>query len=431
MVKSNQLSAKKVEHIKEPGYYLDGDGLYLQVKEYTTKACETRISKSWVYRWKRAGRLREMGLGPLRRYSLAEARTRAKAKRYQVDEGLDPIEAARAKRDEEAAKEAERRAQTAKRVTFEEATKRYIAAHEKGWSEKSLDQWRKSLAKHCEPINKLFVDEIDLPHIQNVLHPIWYTRTVTASRVRGRIERILTWATVQKHRQGDNPARWSGHLSELLPPPHKVANKEKQPALPYKELPEFMEWLREREGINTLALEFLILTAVRPGNVQMAAWNEFDLDEAVWAIPGHRRGSNGNRMKGEQPHRVPLCHRAVEILKTLPRIKGENRVFPIPKKEPNALAKSSGRVDPAQGGKLITAHGFRSTFSDWAYEQTDYSAHVIESALAHIVGNVVERAYRRGDLFEKRRRVMEEWSRYCESSPVKDRGKVVSIGTAL
>jgi len=422
MAKENQLNARKVATIKEPGYHLDGRGLYLQVSKG-----KEGINKSWVLRYKFAGRVREMGLGPVADLSLGDARKKAADYRNQVRDGIDPIAERKAER-------AAKAAQEAKRITFEEAAKRYIAAHEKGWSEKSRDQWCQSLAKHCKPIHRLSVDQIELPHILKVLEPIWHERTVTASRLRGRIERILAWATVRKYREGDNPARWSNFLSETLVAPHKVAKKKPMPSLPFKQVPEFMEWLREREDIASRALEFLILTGVRVSNVRLALWSEIELDGQVWEIPGESTEDGGNRMKMGVAHRVPLVDRAIEILAALPRVEGNDQVFPGARRGGalgpdacNRVAKNSGHVDPKQGDRPITAHGFRSTFRTWGAETTNYPREVLERALAHDIRTEVEAAYERGDLFEKRRRVMEAWARYCQSPPAEAKGKVVPL----
>jgi len=439
-VKHNQLSAKKVEKLKEPGYYLDGGGLYLLIKQYKAETRkgkeyggEWRLSKTWAFRFKRAGRAREMGLGPIETFSLAEARERARRCRQQVADGLDPIEARNAERTEIRAQEDERRAAEAKRVTFQQASERYLKTHASSWrNPKHRQQWRSTLETYAFPVmGNLPVDSIELPHVLKVLEPIWEDKTETASRLRGRIEKVLSWATVRGYRSGDNPARWKGYLSEVLAAKPKG---KKHASLPFEQIPEFMPWLRNREGIAALALEFLILSGVRDSNVRKAVWSEIDLDARVWAVPGESTERDGQRMKMGEPHRVPLTDRAVEILNALPRIKGEQRVFPgrgkvgtLSENTLNKLAQSSGRVDPKQDNRPITAHGFRSTFRTWGAERTSYPRDVLERCLAHDIKMDVEAAYERGDLFEKRRLVMDAWARYCQSSPAEARGKVVSL----
>jgi integrase len=418
MAKDDQLSARKVATLKEPGYHLDGRGLYLQV---TTRKDGTP-AKSWVLRYNFGGRVREMGLGDVKTRPLAEARKKSAECRCQVKDGVDPIKAREGKRAEAVAK-------ITKRLTFEQASEQYLKAHSDSWvNAKHRAQWPSTLKSYAFPVmGDLPVDEIDLSQVLKVLEPIWKEKPETASRLRGRIERVLSWATVRGYRSGDNPARWRGYLSEVLAA--KPRSKQ-HPSLPYEEIPEFMPWLRNRDGIAARALEFLILTGVRVTNGRKAAWTEIDLNKRVWEVPGIAKERDGQRMKMGRPHRVPLCDRAMEILKSLPRI--NEHVFPgarglLSENTLNKRAKSSGFVDPKQDNRLITAHGFRSTLKTWGKEKTDIHQDVLDRATAHQPRDKIAVAYERGDLFEKRRRFMNEWSRYCSSPPVKDTPKVYRL----
>lgn len=410
MAKEVQLTARKVATIKEPGYYLDGRGLYLQVTPGKDKP-----AKSWVLRYKRNGRVREMGLGPVADRPLAEARKKAAECRRQVQEGIDPINERRAQRVEEAVK-------AAKRLTFEEATDRYLKAHADGWkNEKHRAQWRSTLKTYAFPVmGTLPVDAIELPHVLKVLEPIWKDKTETASRLRGRIERVLSWATVRGYRSGENPARWKGHLSEMLPASNLIARIKHHAALPYDEAPAFMAELRAREGISARALELTILTALRTSEVIEAKWDEIDLASGVWTVPAER-------MKAKKEHQVPLSGRVIDVLRSLPRL-GEY-VFPGVR-EGRSLSNMAMLELLRAMRDGLTVHGFRSTFRDWAGDQTNFASEVVEHALAHKLPDKVERAYRRSSALEKRRRVMDAWARYCDSPPAKNKGKIVSIRAA-
>jgi integrase len=396
-MKTLQLTARTIDAAKEPGHYGDGSGLYLQVSDYGTR--------SWVFRYKLNAKAREMGLGSVNTFTLKEARERARAARQLLADGIDPIQARKEKRDA-------KRATEAKRVTFEECARLYIEAHGAAWrSERHRKQVLASLEADAFPIlGKLNADEIELPHILRVLEPIWKKKTETASRLRGYVEHVLDWATVRNYRKGDNPARWDGHLSEVLPSRQKLQAVKHLAALPFDELPDFMSELRERNDLTARALEFTILTAARTGEIVGAKWDEIDLKAAVWTIPAER-------MKANRPHRVPLNKPAVALLEKLPR--GEDgRIFPIHNMR-------MVRMLHAMRGD-ITVHGFRSAFSDWARESTHYARDVVEMSLAHTVRDKTEAAYRRGDALEKRRRLMEEWARYC-SSPAQTSGEVVLL----
>jgi integrase len=263
------------------------------------------------------------------------------------------------------------------------------------------------------------VSDIDTPAALRAIEPIWLTKTETASRVRGRIESVLDWATVRGYRSGDNPARWKGHLAEVLPARGQVARPVHHAAMPYREIPAFMAALREREGVAARALEFAILTAARTGEVIGARWSEIDLDSAVWVVPS-------GRMKGGREHRVPLSERAVELLRALPIEDGNAYVFMGPRAGSGLSNMSMTAVLRRMGHGGVTVHGMRSTFMDWAHEQTAFPKAAIDMALAHVVSDKVEAAYRRGDLLAKRRQLAEAWSKYCCSPPA-ERGDVVPI----
>lgn len=409
---AEKLSAKLVQSLSKPGRYGDGRGLWLQVT--APKAEDKRPSKSWLLRYTLHGRAREMGLGPLDLVSLAEARDRAKAARKLLLDGVDPIEVRRQQR-------AEARLQAAQGVTFEECATRYIAAHESSWrNEKHRAQWSSTLTTYAFPVlGSLPVAAIDTGLVLKVLEPIWTEKPETASRLRGRIETVLDWATVRTYRAGPNPARWKGHLAKLLPSKSKVAKVKHHSALPYDQIGAFMAALRQQIGYSARALEFTILTAARTGEVIGAKWSEVDLDGQVWTVPAER-------MKAGREHRVPLSPRAVEILKALPRDEGDF-VFPGGKKGKPLSQMALLATLRRMGRGDLTTHGFRSTFRDWVSEQTAYPHEAAEMALAHTVSDKVEAAYRRGDLLQKRQRMMADWAIYCGKVPAGEGGAVVPI----
>lgn len=393
MRKSNRLTPLAIKAAKKPGLYGDGNGLYLQVSAFGTKA--------WLYRFMIDGKARKMGLGPLSTISLVEARQRAAEARRKVLDGIDPI----------AARDAERgkaKIEAAKAMTFEQCAERYIAGQEASWKNaKHRAQWSSTLETYVYPvIGSLPVAAIDTGLVLKVLEPIWNEKPDTAGRVRGRIELVLNWATVREYRAGDNPARWRGHLDNVLPKRSKVRPRRHHKALPYAELPAFIAALRGQEFISARALEFTILTAVRTGKSIGAQWSEFDLAGKIWTIPGVR-------MKSGRDHRVPLSDRTLAILTALPR-EGQ---FVFPGGKIGKPLSNMAMLELVRGikGDGLTVHGFRSTFHDWAADRTAFANHVVEMALAHTVKDAVEAAYRRGDLFEKRARLMAEWARYCEA----------------
>jgi integrase len=393
------LTAKIVQRLKGEGRYKDGllPGLYLQVSGTGTK--------SWLLRFEINGRERWMGLGAAAIFGLKEARLRARAARQQLSDGIDPLQAKRTSKT--AAKLA-----AAKKLSFREAATRYAAQHEGKWSNASYRaQFMSSLQAYAfATIGDMDVAQIDVPDVLHVIQPIWSVKTRTASRVRRRIEDVLDWATVCGHRpRGDNPARWRGHLDQVLPKVRQIAPVTPLKALPYSELPDFMAESRKREGIAARALQFCILTAARVGEVINAEWSEIDFANATWAVPAAK-------MKTRKEHRVPLVPEVVALLRELPREQGNNHVFIGSTAAGGFSRVALGRVVERMGVDA-TVHGFRSAFSTWAYERTSHSAHVVETALAHVVGSEAERAYRRSDLFEKRRRLMQEWAAFC-GSPV-------------
>ena len=391
MRESNRLTAMKVSRIDRPGRYGDGLGLWLQVSKWSTKA--------WLFRYTREGRARSMGLGAVHTVSLAEARETARHCRKQLRDGIDPIEA-------RAAERMAARIEAAKGTTFRDCAEAYIRAHQAGWKNAvHRRQWPSTLQAYVYPmIGDLSVAAIDTALVLKVLEPIWAEKSETATRVRGRIEAVLDWAKAREFRNGDNPARRKGHLDKLLPARSKVARVRHHPALPYQEAPTFMDTLRARNGIAAGAFEFAILTATRTSETIRATWSEIDIDAKTWTIPAER-------MKGGREHRVPLSDRTLKILAGLPR-EGEY-VFPGIKAGTPLSNMSLLKVLKVMERGDLTVHGFRSTFRDWAAETTAYPAHVAEMALAHAVSDQVEAAYRRGDLFEKRRRLMADWSTYC------------------
>jgi integrase len=404
-----KLTALAATQARRRGYYGDGGGLYLQISPGG--------AKSWVFRFKDAGKLREMGLGPLHTIGPAEARRRAQECRVARLDGCDPIEVRRAER-------IKRKLDGAKAMTFRACAEHYITAHKAGWrSPKSLKAWEGTLATDVYPIfGSLPVQAIDTALVMKAVEPIWTTKPETASRVRGRIESVLDWATARGYRQGDNPARWRGHLENLLPKKTKVRRVEHLAALPYAEMGAFMAELRQQEGVAARALEFAILTASRTGEVIGARWQEISLADKLWTIPAER-------MKAGKEHRVPLCDAVLTILEKMTAVRSDEFVFvggkagqPLSNMSMLMLLRRMGRDD-------ITIHGFRSSFRDWAAERTNFPAEVAEMALAHAVSDKVEAAYRRGDLFQKRRQLAEAWAKFCTVLPAS--GRVVPIRQAF
>lgn len=397
---------------KRPGLYADGGGLYLRVTP--PSAC------SWVYRYMIHGKAREMGLGsfpevplqndPKDKSAAPGARELAAKWRRVRAEGRDPIAVREAER-------ASERLETARAMTFRQCAEAYIAAHRDGWKNpKHVKQWDATLEAYSYPVlGNLPASSVDVALVTQVLDPIWKTKTETASRLRGRIEAILDWARTRGYRDGENPARWRGHLENVFPARSAVRPTVHFPALPYRELPAFMVELNKRDGVGPDALKFTIFTAARTDQAIGARWEEIDLATAVWTIAGERMKGRRSR---QREHRVPLSKQALAVLEARQRLTGgQGLVFPgrslkkpISNATMNEVLSSMGRDD-------ITVHGFRSTFRDWVEELTNYAGTVAEAALAHVVGDKVEAAYRRGDLFEKRRRLMSAWATYCTTVP--------------
>ena len=372
-----------------PGLYADGGNLYLQVTVNGDS-----VARSWIFRFAIDGKRREMGLGAVHTFGLKDARAKAAELRKLVYEGRDPI----AERD---AQRAALAAASAKRRTFDECVASYSRAHSPKWSAKHAYQWGSAMTRFASPVlGKLPVDIIDVSFVVRVLEPIWHERPEVASRLRGAIESVLAWATVRQFRSGDNPARWTNHLEELLPSRREILPVEHFAALAYRDVPGLIAKLRERSGIVERALEFLILTASRSGEVLGARWDEIGLAERVWTVPAER-------MKSRREHRVPLCDRALAILNEMKLYRRNGFVFPSERRE--NLGESPMRELLKRLGYKATIHGMRSTFRDWAGEQTNFAREVCEAALAHAIGNKVEQTYRRGDALEKRRRLMEAW----------------------
>lgn len=385
----NRLNPMQVANLTAQGRYPDGRNLYLSIRNG---------GKSWVFRFKSpmTRRERDMGLGPVHTVSLAQARALARDARQVVLAGRDPLE-------ERQALQAAAREAAADRLNFGEAAARYIEAHRAGWrNAKHASQWQSTIDTHAKAILAMPVANIGTEHVMRVLQPIWRTRTETATRLRGRIERILGWCAVQGLRPTDNPATWRGHLDALLPPANKVRKVVNRPAVDIDDAPAFMRELRQRDGLAPLALELQILTAARPGEVMGARWEEVDLDAGLWTIPA-------SRMKADKEHRVPLVPRAVEILEALPRT--GPLVFPGVRDRPLTTAAGQKMVKEMRPGK--TAHGFRSTFRDWAGDRTAHPREIVEGCLAHALGGV-EAAYRRGDALERRLRVLTDWQSFLE-----------------
>jgi integrase len=417
-----EKSAKAGDHPNiERGFYSDGGGLYLQVAPGG--------SLSWVFRFKEGGKARDMGLGPLHTLTLADARAKATDCRKLRLDGIDPI----VKRQQD---KTQRRYEAAKAITFEQCAKAYIADHTDTWkNDKHRDQWSATLEEYAYPIiGKLSARDIDTGLIVKVLKqektkdgkngPLWVAVSETASRLRGRIETVLNWATAHGHRNDQNghampnPARWKGNLDHLLPKRSKVSAVKHFDALPYTEIGAFVADLRKQDGVAPLALQFTILNAARTNETIEAKWPEFDLAKKLWTIPGER-------MKSGREHRVPLTDASLTILKNLTTIKRDDYVFPgrVEKKPLSNMAML--QLLRRMRGQGKTVHGFRSTFKDWARERTNFPNQLSEAALAHINGDKVEAAYARGDLFVKRRKLMEAWAAYCAAAETV--GEVISI----
>lgn len=415
----NKLSAREVATAK-PGKHCDGGGLWLQ--------CRDAQHKSWIFRYQRHGVKRAMGLGVVEDVPLADARRKAEEARRLLLEGLDPL-TVKAARKADAKAEAQAKSELTGR-TFRKITDMYLAAHEASWrNPKHRAQWRATLDTYAMPVlGAKAISAITTAHVMDVVEPLWQRVPETASRVRGRIEAVLDYATARSWRSGDNPARWRGHLDNLLPARAKIAKVKHHAALPWREVGQFMEALRRQEGVSAAALAFCILTAARTGEVLGARWGEINLAERLWTVPAER-------MKAGREHRVPLSDAATAVLRGMcdEGARAMNGyVFPGPRNgaplSTMALLMLLRRMDRTD----LTTHGFRSTFRDWCAEATNFPREIAEEALAHTLKDKVEAAYQRGDALNKRRRVMEAWGSYCSKpTPAASSGKVVSIASAV
>jgi integrase len=388
----NRLSAIKVSGCKDPGYYADGGNLYLKVGPTG--------AKSWIFRFTREKRTRDAGLGPYPTISLVRARERADNCRRLVSAGIDPIEA----RDEE------RKNRAPPALSFRACAEAYLVNQEAGWrNPKHRDQWHSTLKTYVYPLlGSLPVDTVTTDHVLQVLEPIWSKKPETASRVRGRIEAVLNSAKARGLRSGENPAAWRGHLDHLLPAKGKVRRVKHHAAMPYKQVPAFMKALRENSSISARCLEFTILTAARTSEALGAQWSEIDFDNKLWTVPAER-------MKAGKIHRVPLSSRAIAILKEMKAVKRNDFVF-ASWKPCRPLSQMTLAMIVRRMGHTVTVHGFRSSFRDWAAEETKFSRDAAEMALAHSIPNAVEAAYRRGELLEQRRKLMDRWTGFVEGA---------------
>jgi integrase len=388
-----------VEKGTTPGRYGDGAGLYLLVR--------SREAKFWLFRYTRNGKMREMGLGPATgraAVKLAAARAKARELHAAVREGRDPL----AERETE---KANAKADAAKvhagAMTFRQVADRYIAAHEAGWrNARHRQQWRNTLDAYVLPaIGDLPVGAVDTGAVVKILEPLWRDKTETASRVRGRIESILDYAKARGWREGENAARWRGHLDQLLPRRAKVQRVEHHAAVPWREVGAFVRRLRQNSGISARCLEFLVLTACRSGEARGARWSEIDFAHVLWTIPA-------GRIKAGREHRVPLSEPAMAVLREMAQLGSGGFVFPGQRDGATLSDRSLGRMMEAAGGDGATVHGMRSTFRNWCAEATNYPRELAEAALAHALHDKVEAAYQRGDLLERRRRLMMEWATF-------------------
>jgi integrase len=391
----------------------DGANLHLQA----TLGRDGSVNRSWVFRYQFDGERHDLGLGPLHTTGLADARTEAKRLRQQIIAGIDPLQA---RREAERERLAQKAAQ-AKAVTFKECCEQNLRLHSGDWkSAKHGAEWSTTLKSYAFPVlADLAVADIETGHVQRVLEPIWQRIPETARRVRGRIEVVLIYATAAKFRHGDNPANWDV-LQHLLPGKKTTTH---HPALPFVEAPAFFAELRGRDSATSRALAFTILAAARTSEALGARWDEIDLEAKCWTVPAQR-------MKSAREHRVPLGDSAIALLKSLPRHSAHSYVFHASGQHNKPLDSKAMRELLRAMRPHATVHGFRSAFSDWAHERTPHANHTIELSLAHAIGNAVEKAYRRGDLFEKRRRLMADWDRFLTSPIPAEGAGVVHLATA-
>ncbi|MET0014476.1 MAG: integrase arm-type DNA-binding domain-containing protein [Sedimenticola sp.] len=404
--RTNRLTDLKIrKQLKGPRLKADGNGLYIQIT--------ANGSKSWLYRYKVKGKDRWHGLGSYhQKNGLAEAREAVAACRVLRQKGIDPIEHARSLKSQNALEKA-------KGITFWECAETYIQTHKPGWrNAKHAQQWKNTLDTYAKPvIGDLSVQDIDVSLILQVLEPIWNAKTETATRVRQRIESILDWATARGYRDGENPARWRGHLEKLLPKPGKIQKTKHFSALPYSEVPEYFRFLQQKESISAKALAFIILTATRSNEARYLRWSEIDFEKKIVTIPEER-------MKAGRMHRIPLSSTTITLLESMKQHKreGDDLVF-IGRDKGRPISEASIR-NLLKESHNVTTHGFRSSFRDWCAEQTNFPREIAEQALAHINKDKVEAAYQRGDLLERRRKLMDSWESYLQTETA---GKVVHI----
>lgn len=395
MLRARELGPLAVSRLKADGLHAVGGipGLYLQI---------AGAARSWILRATVGSKRRDIGLGSFPAVTLAQARERAREARDLIFKGIDPVLQRKRLQSDLVASQGQAK-------TFAEVQRLFLDAKSEGWrNAKHRAQWQTTLDTYAGPVlGRVLVSEVTQGHVESVLAPIWARKTETASRLRGRIAAVLDYATAKGWRSGDNPARWRGLLDKTLAAPAKLKAVQHHRALPIDDMPAFMVDLRQREGTAARALEFVILTAARSGEVRGATWDEFDLAARIWTVPAAR-------MKAGKAHRVPLCDRAVELLKALPRIEGDEVVFAAP---------LGGRLSDMAMTEVLrrmevdaVPHGFRSTFRDWCAERTQHPREVAELALAHTVGDAVERAYRRGDMFAKRAELMRDWQRFLDGA---------------
>jgi integrase len=408
----NRLSSLDVRNKKDKGLYPDGGNLYMQVT--------ATGSKSWLFRYMLDGKARQMGLGSTQAISLSDARNKAEECRRLLNENIDPIENRKKQRMDAAL-------ESTLSKTFKECAEEYIESHKAGWkNKKHAQQWSNTLRDYVYPVfGDLSVQNIDTSFVLKSLKPIWYDKTETARRVRSRIEIVIDWAIAMNYRQGENPALWRGRLDKLLPKPSSVKQETNYDALPYNIISDFIPLLARRDDLSARALEFTILTATRTNEALGAKFEEFNLDQGVWVIPKERM------KKGKREHRVPLSEPVLKIVNNLQNQNVSDYLFyglnpskPISNMAMLELIKRMREQGELEGYPHFTVHGFRSSFRDWGSETTNFSNEVLEMALAHTIKNKAEAAYRRGDLFEKRSRLMEAWASYC-CKPNTDESSVV------
>jgi integrase len=426
---AKSLTPQEIKAIKTPGQHAVGGvtGLYIQITD--SKQQHAPISRSWLLRYSVGGKRKNMGLGSYERVSLSKARDTARKALELVAQDIDPISHKRATRSTLIA-------ELAKQKTFKECAEAHMTAFLKQHkSIKHQKQWGATLQQYAYPIiGNILISDITTSHVLAVLlqettkeaqkGKLWYLKTETAKRLRGRIENILAYAEVAGYRSGKNPAEWKNHLATQLPAPGKLQVNNHQPAMPYSESGVFIKKLRQKNAIGAKALEFLILTGVRSGSVREAEWGEIDLNKEIWVIPGIHT-------KNGKEHRVPLVPQTILLLESLPRITGNHKVFPSPKG--GALTDSTLSKlmrEMRENGEFLSVgvpHGFRSTFRDWAAEQTNYPEELRKVATMHTVGDAVQQAYQRTDLLEKRRYLMRDWANFLDKTKSKSTKNVVKL----